>query len=74
MSGFEDQFYGEQAYADGLESRLEAAEAARDEALADLAAAREAIASAMTSLATGPGKDGYAYSVLAEVLPEDGKG
>jgi hypothetical protein len=29
---------------------------------------REAIASAMTSLATGPMKDGYAYSVLEAAL------
>jgi hypothetical protein len=29
---------------------------------------REAIASAMGSLATGPARDGYAYSVLGEAL------
>ena len=29
---------------------------------------REAIASALTSLATGPAKDGYAYAVLSDAL------
>jgi glutathione S-transferase len=29
---------------------------------------REAIASALTSLATGPGKDGYAYQILDAAL------
>lgn len=33
---------------------------------------REAIASAMTSLATGPGIDGYAYAVLAATENPDG--
>lgn len=40
--------------------RAEAAEAR-------VAELEEAIASALTSLATGPAKDGYAYAVLSEV-------
>ncbi len=34
---------------------------------------REGIAEAMTSLATGPAKDGYAYSVLDSLTPEETK-
>ncbi len=32
----------------------------------------EAAASALTSLGTGPGKDGYAYAVLDAALADDG--
>jgi len=66
-----------------LAARVETAEKERDEALhaenveaeyreaaeARVAVLREVIASAMTSLATGP-RDGYAYSVLDAALQE----
>lgn len=35
-----------------------------------LTSAQEAVASALTSLATGPGRDGYAYAVLSEWLAD----
>lgn len=35
---------------------------------ADVERLREAIASALTSLATGPAKDGYAYTVLQKAI------
>jgi F0F1-type ATP synthase membrane subunit b/b' len=75
----EVQDYRERAW-DGttiqLEARAERAEAETKASMdaaastiaerdARIAALEEGIASAMTSLATGPAKDGYAYSVLA---------
>jgi anti-sigma factor RsiW len=61
---------------DALEAVLKAL-AERDAALACSAMwraerdrLREAIASALTSLATGPGKDDYAYQVLDAALEE----
>jgi hypothetical protein len=39
-----------------------------DRLLADRVRLREAMASALTSLATGSAKDGYAYAVLDEAL------
>jgi hypothetical protein len=42
--------------------------AERDSLALEVERLREGIASALTSLATGPAKDGYAYAVLDEVL------
>ena len=47
------------------EQHLKEAVEAEDEAEATLTRYREGVASALTSLGTGPMKDGYAYAVLA---------
>lgn len=52
-----------------LLARAEAAEAALATTRQALAERDEAIAAALTSLATGPAKDGYAYQVLSAYAP-----
>jgi uncharacterized protein YfaQ (DUF2300 family) len=46
----------------------------RDRLQAENERLREAVAEALTSLATGPAKDGYAYSLLDAVLSERKQG